>query len=304
MRIVFMGTPDFAVASLKALVESEHEVVGVITATDKVAGRGNKLRPSPVKVFAESAGLKVLQPKNLKNQAFLEELRALEADLQVVVAFRMLPALVFEMSSKGCINLHGSLLPQYRGAAPINWAVINGETETGVTSFFIRQEIDTGAMIYQERLAIGPDMTAGNVHDGLMEIGAKLIVKTVDDIANGTAPRNEQPTAEIMKKAPKIFKEDCVINWDQPAENVRNFIRGLSPYPAAYTFIDEKRCKVFKASIGQACSEIKAGTVSTDNENYIKVATQDFFLKLEEIQLAGKKRMDTPSLLRGTKLSL
>jgi len=304
MRIVFMGTPDFAVASLKALVESKHEVVAVITATDKVAGRGNKLRPSPVKVYAESVDLKVLQPKNLKNEVFLEELAALKADLQVVVAFRMLPTLVFEMPEHGCINLHGSLLPQYRGAAPINWAVINGEKETGVTSFFIQQEIDTGAMIYQERLTIGPNMTAGDVHDGLMAIGAKLVVKTVDAIEAGDHPRDEQPTAAIMKKAPKIYKETCAINWDQPAEDVRNFIRGLSPYPAAYTFFDEKRCKVFKSSIGSACTEIKPGTACTDNKTFIRVATQDFFLEIEEVQLAGKKRMKVEDLLRGINFNL
>ncbi len=298
-----MGTPDFAVASLAALVASKHEVVAVITAVDKPAGRGKSLRPSPVKVYAESQGIMVLQPKNLKAASFNETLAALKADLQVVVAFRMLPAMVFEMPPQGTINLHASLLPQYRGAAPINWAIMNGETESGLTTFFIQQEIDTGAMIYQEKCAISDEMTAGELHDELMQLGANLVVRTVDAIAQGDYPKQEQVQEKELKAAPKIYKDDCKIDWDQPAEKVRNHIRGLSPYPAAFTYIDGKRTKIFRAKKGGSSAEIASGTIYCDNKDALKIACSDFFLEIEELQLAGKKRMATEDLLRGYKLA-
>lgn len=301
MRVVFMGTPDFAVRTLDVLVENGVEVVGVITSTDKRAGRGNKVQFSAVKKYALEKGLNILQPKNLKAASFIEELAALKADLQIVVAFRMLPAVVFEMPPKGTVNLHASLLPQYRGAAPINWAVINGETETGVTTFFIEQEIDTGLMIFQDKTAISPEMTAGELHDQLMEQGAQLVLKTVKAIESGEYPQTPQVMEGEMKKAPKIYKETCKIDWNQSTEVVYNFIRGLNPYPAAYTFVGKDRFKIFKVRKIKAkeATAIPAGNFFTDNEKFLFMSTADGLLGIEELQMAGKKRMTTQDFLRG-----
>lgn len=307
MKIIFMGTPDFAVPSLAALVEQGYDIVGVITAPDRPAGRGQKLRPSAVKKYALSKGLRVLQPPRLKNKAFLAELKSLEADLQVVVAFRMLPALVFEMPPLGTFNLHAALLPQYRGAAPINWAVINGETETGATTFFIDQHMDTGEMIFQEKIPIGPADTAGEVHDRLMEMGAKLVLKTVQAIEKGEHPRLPQtihPDA-ILHKAPKIFKADCQINWDQAAKKVYDFIRGLSPYPAAFTTIEmpktkeKKTLKIFQSTIVSDQLEGEVGSWQTDGKSYLRFVTADGGIEVLELQLAGRKRMTIDVFMRG-----
>lgn len=295
-----MGTPDFAVPCLKILVENSYDVVGVITATDKERGRGKKLQPSPVKKYALEQGLNILQPRNLKNPDFLAELKALNADLQVVVAFRMLPALVFEMPPKGTINLHSSLLPDYRGAAPINWAVINGETESGLTTFFIEQKIDTGELLFQHKMKIGEAETAGELHDRMMMEGAELVLKTVKAIETGKYTTTPQPKTEIEKHAPKIFKEDCEINWNQAAKKVFDFIRGLSPYPAAYTILKGHRFKVFQTKINEVDETLpEAGVFETDNTTYLKVACTDAWLYLEDLQLAGKKRMKIEELLRG-----
>lgn len=299
-----MGTPHFAVATLEALVNAAANIVGVITAPDRKSGRGMKLQPSAVKRFAVDLGLKVLQPTNLKSKEFLNELKALEATLQVVVAFRMLPEVVWNMPPKGTINLHASLLPQYRGAAPINWAVINGEKETGVTTFFIRHKIDTGDIIYQEKVAIGEDETVGELHDRLMQVGANLIVKTVNAISNGENPSTPQSNSEIeLKEAPKIFKEDCRIDWSKNAIEVLNLIRGLSPYPAAFTSIskgDEKiQLKIFKAILSEDESSVaQAGSLrSVGGLLYIRCV--DAWIGILELQLAGKKRMSAKDLLLG-----
>jgi len=306
LRIIFMGTPDFAVASLQKLVENNCNVVAVITAPDRPAGRGQQLRETPVKQYAISQQIPVLQPERLKRAEFLEELRNFKADLQVVVAFRMLPELVWAMPTQGTFNLHGSLLPQYRGAAPINWAVINGESKTGVTTFFIEKEIDTGQLIYNESTPISEDDTAGTVHDRLMEIGADLVVKTVRAIEAGDYPQIPQPDNVKIKHAPKIFKEDCEIIWQKPTADVYNFIRGLSPYPAAWTTFMNKMLKVFKTT---KLSEKNADfTIEindqetvflTDEKTFIHAKTDDGWLAIEELQLQGKKRMTTEEFLRG-----
>jgi len=261
LRIVFMGTPDFAVPSLEILVENGYQVVGVITATDKWGGRGKKkLLESPVKQAAVQHGIPVLQPKNLKDPEFLEELRALEANLQVIVAFRMLPEVVWGMPELGTFNLHGSLLPKYRGAAPINWAIIRGETETGVTSFFLQQEIDTGDLIFQESMPIHPDDTAGDVHDRMMHLGAKVVLKTVNAISEGSVTTQRQDDAEATS-APKIFSDTCQIDFDQPIQQVHDFVRGLSPYPAAWTTLDEQQLKILKAEAEPADVPESPGTL-------------------------------------------
>ncbi len=301
-----MGTPDFAVESLKILVENGYNIVGVITAPDKPAGRGQKLRKSPVKVYAESKGLKVLQPTNLKDPAFIDELKSLDAQLQVIVAFRMLPEVVWSMPPFGTFNLHGSLLPQYRGAAPINWAVINGEKETGVTTFFLRHEIDTGNIILQEKIAIGPDDNAGVVHDKLMETGAKLVLKTVELIASGevkTTPQHRLAEGEELMPAPKIFKDDCRIDWSQNAQIVHNKIRGLSPYPAAWSefvLADGKKIqfKVYE-SVMSECPGTEPGKVTSDGKNYVEVGTGEGCIRIKRIQLAGKKQLPVQDFLRG-----
>jgi len=309
MRIVFMGTPDFAVASLDALIRSGKEVVAVVTAPDKPAGRGQKLQQSAVKQYAVEHQLPVLQPVKLKDEAFLEELRAFKADLQVVVAFRMLPVVVWDMPPKGTINLHGSLLPHYRGAAPINWAIINGEQETGVTTFFLQHEIDTGNILFAEKMAIGEDETAGDVHDKLMLVGADLVVKTVTAIEENNY--QEKPQDEILaadgspleaKHAPKIFKETCLINWDKPVRDVYNHIRGLSPYPAAFTHLAGKTLKVYSASYQLEKPEIAPGEYLSDGKSFLKFACRDGFILLDNIQLEGKKRIGIEEFLRGYRL--
>ncbi len=306
LRIVFMGTPDFAVGSLKKLVENNYNIVGVITAPDKPAGRGQKLRRSPVKVYAEEQGIKVLQPANLKDPSFLEELRSLKADLQIIVAFRMLPEVVWNMPPMGTFNLHASLLPQYRGAAPINWAVINGEKETGVTTFFLRHEIDTGNIILQEKIEIGPDENAGSVHDRLMIVGAGLVLKTVDQIISGevkTIPQDQIADKEMLKPAPKIFKNDCKLNWTLEAQVIHNKIRGLSPYPAAWSeFVQEDgkhlQVKIYESEL-TGNTTLKPGEISSDGKNFIEVGTGSGSIRLKRLQLAGKKQLLVQDLLRG-----
>jgi len=303
LRIIFMGTPEFAVSSLQKLVENDCNVVAVITAPDKPAGRGLQLSPSPVKQYAVSHGIPVLQPEKLKNPDFLEELRSYQADLQVVVAFRMLPEVVWNMPSKGTFNLHASLLPQYRGAAPINWAIMNGETQTGVTTFFLEHEIDTGKIIYQETEPIRYEDNVGTLYERLMHIGADLVVKTVRAVEAGQYPQTPQPHDEVLKMAPKIFKETCEINWNQPTESVRNFIRGLSPYPAAWTVLNGKSCKIYKGTVATQFPADTESLVATDNKHYLLFKTSDGWFSVEELQLEGKKRMGIEEFLRGTKIT-
>ncbi|RLJ72904.1 methionyl-tRNA formyltransferase [Pedobacter alluvionis] len=297
-----MGTPDFAVASLDALVQASFDVVAVVTAPDKPAGRGQKLNESAVKKYAVEKGIPVLQPEKLKNPEFIAELRSYQADLQVVVAFRMLPEVVWNMPPKGTINLHGSLLPQYRGAAPINHAIINGEKESGVTTFFLTHEIDTGNIILSDSTAIADDETAGDLHDKLMYIGANLLVKTLKAIEAGEVNEQPQPQSGELKHAPKIFKDDCKIDWNNQAHTVYNLIRGLSPYPTAFTFLNDKTLKVFKAEIEDKEPGIVAGGFLTDGKTYLKFAAKDGFIKLLDIQYEGKKRMLIEDFLRGMRL--
>jgi methionyl-tRNA formyltransferase len=305
MRIIFMGTPQFAVASLDALIKAGCDVIAVVTAPDKPAGRGQKLNESAVKQYAIENGLKVLQPEKLKNPEFLDELRSLHVDLQVVVAFRMLPEAVWNMPPKGTINLHASLLPQYRGAAPINWAIINGEKESGVTTFFLKHEIDTGDILFTEKVTLTGHETAGDLHDRLMNKGAGLLVKTVKGVESGRY--NEHPQSALLegmelKHAPKIFKEDCLIDWLQPAESIYNKIRGLSPYPTAYTMLNDKILKVFGATYEIAEPGLQPGGFLTDNKTHLKFASQDGYVYLTDVQLEGKKQMDIAQFLRGNKL--
>jgi methionyl-tRNA formyltransferase len=304
MRIVFMGTPDFAVASLRALLDADFDIMGVITAPDKPAGRGQKISESAVKRFAVEKGLKVLQPVKLKDPDFLNELKSLNADIQVVVAFRMLPELVWDMPPKGTINLHASLLPQYRGAAPINWAIINGEKRSGVSTFFLKQEIDTGDLLFAEEVDIEDDDTAGELHDKLMEIGAGLLVKTLKAIEAGKYTEIPQHTIQEneLKKAPKIFKEDCLINWDRPVKEVYNLIRGLSPYPTAFSHLQDKTLKIYSAIAEEKLITGKPGEIFTDNKTYLKFACRDGLISVLELQLEGKKRMKTDEFLRGIRL--
>lgn len=309
LRIVYMGTPDFAVASLRALVEGGYNVVGVITMPDKPMGRhGSVLQSSPVKKYAEEVGLPLLQPEKLKEEAFLEALRAWQADLQIVVAFRMLPEVVWNMPRLGTFNLHASLLPQYRGAAPINWAVINGDTETGVTTFFLKHEIDTGSIILQRHLPIADTDNVGQVNDALMEMGAGLVTETVDQILAGqvqSIPQEElMPAGGELRPAPKIFKETCHIDWKQPMKRIYDFIRGLSPYPAAWTELvapDGKRqvLKIFQSEKRPAAHSLPAGTLCSDKRTYIDVAVEGGYLRIDSLQLAGKKRMPVADFLRG-----
>jgi methionyl-tRNA formyltransferase len=294
-----MGTPDFAVPTLQILVENNFNVVAVITAPDKPAGRGLKLTQSPVKEYAVSQGLPVLQPTNLKDEAFLEELRSYQANLQVIVAFRMLPEVVWQMPAKGTFNIHASLLPQYRGAAPINWALIRGETETGVTSFFLRHQIDTGDIILQDKVAITHDDNFGTLYEKLKYAGGALALKTVRAIAEGTNTSQPQPQVGELKEAPKIFKETCEIDWDQPAGQVRNFIRGLSPYPAAWTTLEGKVLKVFAAEVLEPEANGAPGSFTTDQKTYLHFATASGTLSLTDLQLEGKKRMTVVEFLRG-----
>lgn len=302
MKIVFMGTPDFAVASLDALVQANFDIVAVVTAPDKPAGRGQKINESAVKKYAIEKSIPVLQPEKLKNPEFLAALKSYQADLQVVVAFRMLPEVVWNMPAKGTINLHGSLLPQYRGAAPINHAIINGEKESGVTTFFLTHEIDTGDIILSDRIPIGDDETAGELHDKLMVIGANLLVKTVTAISNGDFTEQPQPQSNELKHAPKIFKEYCKIDWNNSSALIHNLIRGLSPYPTAFTLLNDKTLKIFKAEPEEKEPGIAAGGFLTDGKTYLKFATKDGFIKLLDIQFEGKKRMLIEDFLRGMRL--
>lgn len=302
MRLVFMGTPDFAVASLNALVEAGFDVVGVVTAADKPAGRGQKLQESAVKKYAVEKGIKVLQPLKLKDPEFITELKALQADLQVVVAFRMLPEVVWDMPAKGTINLHASLLPQYRGAAPINHVIINGEKESGVTTFFLKHEIDTGDVIFSESVAIGDADTAGDLHDQLMTVGAGLLVKTVKAIEAGDYKEQAQPQSSELKHAPKIFKEDCQIDWNQSARHIYNLIRGLSPYPTAFTRLNDKTLKIFRATLETATPDIAPGEFLSDGKTFLKFAAKDGFIALTDLQYEGKKRMLVDEFLRGMRL--
>lgn len=311
LRIVYMGTPDFAVESLRALVEGGYRVVGVITMPDKPMGRhGSVLQPSPVKRYAESVGLPLLQPEKLKEETFLEALRAWRADLQIVVAFRMLPQVVWDMPRLGTFNLHASLLPQYRGAAPINWAIIQGERETGATTFFLTHEIDTGQVILQRKHPIAETDDAGTVHDALMEMGARMVTDTVDLILAGQAnpvPQEQLcPPAGELQPAPKIFKETCRIDWQLPLKHIYDFIRGLSPYPAAWTELVDANGKVQVLKIYQtekrpAAHELPIGTIRTDRKSFVEVAVADGFLRLLSLQLAGKKRMDVADFLNGNR---
>lgn len=300
-----MGTPEFAVASLDALIDSGAEIVGVVTAPDKPAGRGQKLSESAVKQYAVAHGLKVLQPEKLKNEQFLADLQALKADLQVVVAFRMLPEVVWNMPPNGTINLHASLLPQYRGAAPINWVLINGEKESGVTTFFLKHDIDTGDILFTEKVTLTGKETAGELHDRLMNKGAGLLVKTVKGIESGRY--KELPQAQLvegaeLKHAPKIFKDDCKIDWTKPVQNTYNLIRGLSPYPTAFTTLNDKNLKVFAADFEITEPGISPGGFLTDNKTFLKFAAADGFISLTDLQLEGKKRMGIEEFLRGVRL--
>ena len=304
-----MGTPDFAVESLRALVEGGYNIVAVITMPDKPVGRhGSQLQPSPVKQYAVEHGLKVMQPTNLKDPAFVEELRSLKADLQIVVAFRMLPEVVWQMPPLGTFNAHASLLPKYRGAAPINWAVINGDTETGITTFFLKHEIDTGDIIQQVKIPIHETDNVEIVHDKLMLLSGQLVTETVDNIIAGTITSVPQDSIKDIEPtpAPKIFRDTCRINWNQPAKKVYDFIRGLSPYPAAWTTLNGKSVKIYEAGIDTSHAstneDMKPGTILTDHKSRLQVATANGRLNIKVMQLEGKKRMPVSDLLKGLKI--
>jgi methionyl-tRNA formyltransferase len=309
LRIIFMGTPEFAVPSLEILIENKYNIVAVITAPDKPQGRGQKLSYSPVKECAIKHNIPVLQPVNLKSSEFLQELKIYNCNLQIVVAFRMLPEVVWSMPALGTFNLHASLLPQYRGAAPINWAIINGEKETGATTFFLKHEIDTGSIIFQVTEPIRPDDDSGTLYERLMKKGAELVLKTVIAIEQNNFPSIPQSEINEIKHAPKIFKETCEIKWDQSSDRIRNFVRGLSPYPAAWTTIAGKVFKVFKVSVVKSSEHAKSSDpfkwsddFRTDNKNYIHIKTADGWVALDEFQPEGKKRMTVPEFFRGNKL--
>ncbi len=308
LRIVFMGTPEFAVASLQKLVEAGCNIVGVITAPDKEAGRGMQLQQSAVKKYAVEHGLHILQPEKLKNPVFLAALKTLQADLQIVVAFRMLPELVWNMPPMGTVNLHGSLLPQYRGAAPINWAIINGEKETGVTTFKLQHEIDTGHILLTQKIAIGADETAGELHDRMKEIGAALLLQTVKGLTdNSLAEQPQIKAAHELKHAPKIFTETCQIDWNKPVDEIYNLTRGLSPYPTAFTFLDGKKLKVYKVdkvfeeevNTVYKTPSISTGAFETDKKTFLHFACNNGYLSIKELQLEGKKKMGIEDFLRG-----
>ena len=309
LRIIYMGTPDFAVAPLKELIENQYNVVAVITAPDKPAGRGKKLRASAVKQFAEKHNLNILQPEKLKDPGFNKQLQDLKPDLNIVVAFRMLPKQVWQLPKLGTFNLHASLLPQYRGAAPINWAIINGETKTGLTSFLIDDQIDTGQIILQEEIEIGYKDNVGSLHDKMMIKGAKLVLKTVNLLAEGnfkSIPQNALiKDVSQLKAAPKIFKDDCKINWQQSGEKIYNFIRGLSPYPAAWTIFQNINgdkilsAKIFEAEYLNEKHEMLTGDIDSDKKTYLHIAVPDGFIAIKSIQLEGKKRLNIEDFLRG-----
>lgn len=302
LRIVFMGTPDFAVATLQALLNAQYNVVGVITAPDKPAGRGRKMNQSAVKKFALANNLHVMQPTNLKRESFIEELKSLQANLQIVVAFRMLPKVVWQMPAYGTFNLHASLLPDYRGAAPINWAIINGETKTGVTTFFIDEKIDTGAMIFQEEVPIDPTENAGSLHDKLMNVGSKLVVKTVQHIAEDNISTTIQPQTDDIKTAYKIHRDTCKIDWNDSIDTIYNKIRGLSPYPAAWATLhngtDELSVKLYEVEKEKTIHSYTVGEVIS-NKKEAKIAVKEGYIHLKAVQLPGKRSMDIVALLNG-----
>ncbi|HEV2481782.1 MAG TPA: methionyl-tRNA formyltransferase [Puia sp.] len=301
-RIVFMGTPEFAVASLDAILEAGYNVVGVVTAPDKPAGRGMQLAESAVKKYAVTRGLLVLQPEKLRDPGFLSELQLLRADLQIVVAFRMLPEIVWNMPPMGTVNLHGSLLPQYRGAAPINWAVINGETVTGATTFRLQHAIDTGGILLQEKFFISDTDTAGDVHDHMMKVGADLLVATIGGLVAGTLHEVPQKDSPELKHAPKIFTETCRIDWNKTTVEVYNLIRGLSPFPAAFTFLDGKMLKIFRSEkevSGEVLPGGGPGKLHTDGKTFLRFSTANGWIRITELQLEGKKKMGVEEFLRG-----
>ncbi len=301
LRIVFFGTPDFAVASLDGLIKAEGNVVAVVTAPDKPAGRGKQFQASAVKEYALAHNLPLLQPEKMKGEQFLIDLKNCRADVQVVVAFRMMPEVVWNMPPMGTINVHGSLLPQYRGAAPINRAIMNGETESGVTTFKLKQEIDTGDILLRQSVAILPEDNVGTLHDKLMYAGADLLVLTLKGLAEGTlkeVPQAHYPAGEL-KNAPKIFKEDTLINWDKPVATIHNMVRGLSPYPAAYTMLSGRSIKIFSGVPTQGRVDVTVGNFDTDYSTYLRFAAADGWYAVLELQQEGKKRMDVVSFLRG-----
>lgn len=302
LRIVFFGTPDFAVASLRAIVDAGVQVVAAVTAPDKPSGRGLQLTATPVKSAALALDIPVLQPEKLKAPDFISTLTALKADIHVVVAFRMLPEIVWAMPPMGTINVHGSLLPQYRGAAPINWAIINGESVTGVTTFRLKHQIDTGNMLLQQPVDITPADNAGTVHDKLMAAGADLLVRTLSALAEDSIRAQPQPEGSGLKHAPKIFKEDMRINWEQSVADINNFIRGLSPHPTAFTTLAEKTVKIFAAHDMQELTENSPGTADSDGKTYLRMAGTDGWIYLDEVQQEGKKRMPIIDFLRGFRL--
>ncbi len=302
LRIIFMGTPDFAVASLKALVDNNYNIVGVVTATDKPAGRGQKIMESAIKQYANSEGLHLLQPTNLKSESFIKDLKKLNANLQIVVAFRMLPKVVWQMPEYGTFNIHASLLPNYRGAAPINWAIINGEIKTGVSSFFIDEKIDTGAMILQKEIDILPNETAGDLHDKLRDIGSDLVIDTVKLIEQGDVKTTPQQEIKNIKTAPKLNKENCSIDWNDSQDDIYNMVRGLNPYPAAWCLIknynEELNVKVYDVEKCKEKHNLENGSILIVNNDF-KVAVANGFIKLKEIKIPGKRKMDVKSLLNG-----
>jgi methionyl-tRNA formyltransferase len=304
LKIVFMGTPDFAVPCLEILIEHGYEIAGVITAPDKPAGRGRQLKASPVKETAEKHGLKVLQPTNLKDKGFLEELKSLRANLFIVVAFRMLPEAVWQMPEIGTFNLHASLLPDYRGAAPINWAIIKGEKTTGVTTFFLKHEIDTGDILLQEKVEIGPETTAGELHDQLMNSGADLVLRTVQGIERNSITEKPQGPFDPNKKAPKIFPGDTFINWDENAQSVHDFIRGLSPYPGAKAHFNGLDFKILRAEQMKEALAGAPGAIKSDGKHFLQIACHDHWINVLEIQAPGKKRMGVKDFLNGNGLEL
>lgn len=312
LRIVYMGTPEFAVESLRCLVEGGYNVVGVITMPDKPAGRGHKIQFSPVKQYALEHNLPLLQPEKLKDDTFIENLRAWKADLQIVVAFRMLPEVVWSMPKHGTFNLHASLLPQYRGAAPINWAVMNGDTETGITTFFLKHEIDTGEVIQQVKVPIADTDDVGIVHDKLMILGGKLVIETVDAIINGTVktiPQEEMAVVGKLRPAPKIFKDTCRIDWNNTVKKIYDHVRGLSPYPAAWTELHQPDAemlspvKIYRTEKIAMAHTYRPGSIKTDGKTYLHVAVADGFMDIKSLQLPGKKRLSAEELLRGFKIS-
>ena len=310
IRIAYFGTPEFAASQLKAILEAGYEVAVVVTMPDKPAGRGQKIQYSDVKKTALEHGLPLLQPEKLKDPLFLEQLTSYHANLFIVVAFRMLPAVVWQMPELGTFNLHASLLPQYRGAAPINFAIINGETETGLTTFFLNEEIDKGAIIMREKVAIRPDETAGELHDELMLLGNNVVVETIKKIENGNVaplPQETLAASQVLKPAPKISKEFCNVDWNQDCQTVYNHIRGLSPYPAAHTSLfsdngENIALKIFGSTIEHCDTNLPIGVIVTDNKKFLKVAAKDGFIHLTHVQQAGKKAMPIADFLRGTQL--